>query len=248
MHLDGGFMNSSKTKYYIIFGIFIVFFSLFVLSVGFASPEDKNIKFLKLEGNYLHDDTVLNDLNVAKNKNIIIIGDSRFEQITMFNDKYNIPKNFTFIAKSAMEVNWFENVAVYNLKQILDKRDSNKSYHVVINMGVNDIQIYRPFDESIQRYLRIYNSLISQYDDVHFYLLSINPIVESKLSITQPENIRTNDDINYFNSYLIKFANIHKVKYCSSNKNIEFETDDGIHYTEKTNQLILDYIVNNCVL
>ena len=114
-------------------------------------------------------------------------------------------------------------------------------------MGVNDIQQYRPFDNSIKTYIQEYTKLINEYPKDNFYLLSINPIIEEKLIKTQPDNIRTNSDINYFNEKLINFTKNNRIKYCDATEVLIFETDDGIHYTEKTNREIINYILNSCI-
>ena len=225
----------------------LVLLTVSLINNSVLSKEDSIEEFMEIERNVFYDNKIDSNLDFIKKNEVIIIGDSRFEQIVDNYNEYKIPQNFTFIAKSAMEVNWFKNTALNSLNKILNKKSNDKIYHVVINMGVNDIQKYRPFDSSIKTYLKEYSKLINQYDDVHFYLLSINPIVEKKLKVTQPDNVRTNKDIDYFNEKLMEFSNNNNISYCPANEAFDFNTDDGIHYTEETNQVIIDYIANDCV-
>ena len=36
--------------------------------------------------------------------------------------------------------------------------------------------------------------------------------------------------------------------YCDSYNEVTFKTQDGLHYTKTTNQEIVDYITNKCVV
>ena len=117
-------------------------------------------------------------------------------------------------------------------------------------MGVNDIQYSKNVDKEINYYLEEYNKLSRQYPDVLFYLLSINPINDKKLNISQPYNVRTTEMVEYFNrrlDYNIKANKSKNITYCDSYHEIYFRTVDGIHYTNKTNQNVIDYISNDCL-
>mgnify|MGYP003306194456 FL=1 len=181
---------------------------------------------------------------------VIIVGDSRMELIVNKKNKIKIPKNFVFIARSGADTVWFKNKAIPELEQMLNNRDSNVQYSVVINLGVNDIQYYKKVDNKIEDYISNYHKLSQKYTDVEFYLLSVNPIVEKKLNIVQPKNVRTTKKVLSFNEQIsndIKMNYVHNLKYCDAYNNMVFKTDDGLHYTDDTGQDILDYISNNCV-
>ncbi|MBR3362478.1 MAG: SGNH/GDSL hydrolase family protein [Bacilli bacterium] len=241
-------MRFIKVRMYYIIVLLIIFLSVLIFNIEFVSSKSSDVEEKFLENyNFSSRDIIVDNLEKMENSEIIIIGDSRFEQIINDRKSYEIPQNFTFIAKSAMEVNWFVDVASKKLRYILDNNDEKK-YHVVINMGVNDIQFYKNYDESIDTYLNEYKHLISDYRDVDFYLLSINPIVEKKLIKVQPDNIRTSDDIKYFNSRLVHFSIRERITYCDAINKIDFETNDGIHYTKKTNQDIINFILSDCVI
>ena len=114
-------------------------------------------------------------------------------------------------------------------------------------MGVNDIQFSRPFDDDIKSYKMEFKKLVKKYPKVKFYYLSINPIEEDKMNLFYPENRRTNNEIIFFNKEMFDFTTKNNIKYCSSYDKVVFNTIDGIHYDESTNQRIIDYINNNCI-
>ena len=206
------------------------------------------VLFLKCGNSYsYYSNSMIRNLDIVSKNKVIVIGDSRFRRIVSDYSNYDIPINFDFIAEDAKEVNWFKNDAEEELNNILKKKDDDKIYHVVINMGVNDIQFYRPFVDSINSYKEEYDKLIKKYPDVYFYILSINPIDEEKLNISQPYNLRTNDQIQFFNDELFSFSKDNGIKYCFADKSIDFDTLDGIHYDSSTNQEILNYIASRCV-
>ena len=238
--------KSQKIIICIFILINILIISFFYFNKKASSKSDNYIK-LKSNDLYLENNSIEKKIKKAENSIVIIIGDSRFEHIVREKEAYIIPSNFLFIAKSAMEVNWFKKTAINELEKIIGNKGNELTYHVVINMGVNDIQFYRPFDSSIESYLNEYKYLIDKYQEVNFYLLSINPILEKKLKIVQPNNVRTNEDIAKFNKALIRFSNSNRITYCPSNENIDFVTNDGIHYTKETNQKIITYIAQRCI-
>lgn len=187
--------------------------------------------------------------NITKNK-VIIVGDSRMELIENSKDKIKIPINFEFIAKSGASNYWFNEIAFPKILDKLNHKDTRYKYHVIINMGVNDIQYSKNFNREINLYLEKYNKLLMEYSDVQFYLLSINPINEKKLKLYQPNNVRTTKMIEFFNKKLknnVKTNKFNNIIYCNSYDSIYFKTDDGIHYTDETNQEIIDYISKKCL-
>lgn len=241
-------MKLIKVRMYYIVALLMILLLVLIFNIEFVSSKSSDVEEKILENNnFSNKNIIIDNLEKMENSEIIIIGDSRFEHIVKDRNSYEIPQNFIFIAKSAMEVNWFVDEASKKLRYILDSND-DKKYHVVINMGVNDIQYYKNYDESINSYLNEYADLISDYPDVEFYLLSINPIVESKLIKVQPDNVRTSDDIRYFNNRLVHFSVKERISYCDAINKIDFETNDGIHYTKKTNQDIINFILNDCVI
>ncbi len=196
--------------------------------------------------------TMIPNSNILKNithNKVIIIGDSRMEYIELSKDSLNVPINFTFIASNGKTFEWFNNVAKEQLVLKLNKREPNYEYHVVINMGVNDLN-FKVAESIAAEYFKAYQDLALNYPNVKFYLLSVNPVIENIINIYFPYNQRTNAKIIAFNSKIVsltKQTHLHNLKNCDSYNEVDFASKDGLHYTRATNQKIIDYIVNNCV-
>lgn len=175
---------------------------------------------------------------------IIVIGDSRMSLIES-SDDLNIPKNMSFIAKSGATFDWTRKEAKERLENVLE---DNSTYHVVLNMGVNDINYSENIRLIAKNYYNLYQTLFNKYSHVNFYLLSVNPIDE-EVTNSRSGN-RTNAKIEAFNSYLIAYMKKDKaenVKYCDSYNRLDFTLPDGLHYDNKTDQKIIDYITNDCI-
>ena len=184
-------------------------------------------------------------INIALNK-IVIVGDSRIE--FLLNDEdVTKPVNFIFDVKSGAGFDWFEEVGEPELEDILDNRSSKYHYHVVFNLGVNDIQYVQNVSVIFDNYFKEYKNLINKYHNVDFYFLSINPINEDLLNETQPYNVRTNTYIEELNNHFRIVSVNNNFKYCDAYNDLEFLTDDGIHYLSKTSQDILNYIARRYI-
>lgn len=180
---------------------------------------------------------------------IIISGDSRMEFIE--DDKEIIlPYNVSFVAKSGATIDWFVNNGVPEFRRILNNLDDDFSYYVVVNMGVNDIQENLNINDMADEYFKYYKDFANINKKVKFYILSVNPIVKSKLDKSQPFNIRTNKKIEQFNDriiYDLKNKGTNNMYYCDSYHDLKFDTDDGLHYTRETNKKIIKYITDDCI-
>lgn len=181
---------------------------------------------------------------------VVIVGDSRFELMEIDSPDLEIPHYMKLIAKSGAGIDWFEKTALPRLTDVLDSAPDDIYYHVVFNMGVNDLNQTKLYDIRIQDYSKLYEKLALEYPNVQFYFLSVNPVDEEIINKYWPKNIRTNGKIKIFNRKILsmiednKFGNF---KYCDSYNNVDFETYDGLHYTSDTNTRIISYIKNNCI-
>ena len=157
-----------------------------------------------------------------------------------------IPENVKFIAKSGKEVEWFGSEAIKRLINELGIFDENVA--VVINMGVNDLQIYK--SDVSKKYIESFNMLTNVFPNVKFYILSVNPINEKIIKNYFAYNVRTNKNIEKMNESFENYVNNSKkenLKYCDSYNDLNFNTRDGLHYTVKTNEKIIEYILNDCL-
>ena len=195
--------------------------------------------------------TVYNDeiKDISLNK-VIVVGDSRMELIERDKKELDVPTNFSFIALSGADIYWFKNNALKDLQEKLLNKDQNYKYHVVINMGVNDLQDDININNRVSKYFVLYRNLATKFPDVNFYILSVNPIDEKIINKRWKKNIRTNNKISKFNTasekqlYDSELKNLYN---CDSYHSLDFVLPDGLHFDHNTDQEILDYISNKCV-
>lgn len=187
--------------------------------------------------------------DITYNK-VIIIGDSRMEFLNDRGDSIKIPSNFDFIALGGTRINWFANDAKIQLEKKLENMDDRYKYHVVINMGVNDLNDLIPSENHAKEYFSLFYDLCLKYDNVNFYILSVNPINDKIINRYFRPQYRTTNKIEKFNSKITGLINVNcsnNLFYCDSYNNMEFGTPDGLHYDKDTDQRIVNYIVNDCV-
>ena len=193
------------------------------------------------------ENTINKTVNNLKNSKVIIVGDSRMELINNDNE-IKKPFNFVFIAKSGRRLSWLKDVATPNLKTIL--KNKKFDYHVVFNMGVNDLNSDYNGNEIALDYFEIYQSIATDYPNVKTYILSVNSIDENKINKFWPSSKRTNKKIRLFNKTILEKIdklNLNNIYYCDSNNDLKFDTYDGLHYTQNTNKKIINYIANKCI-
>ena len=121
----------------------------------------------------------MKDLNFNK---IILFGDSRMEYISKKSDILHIPINFLFDAKGGATIKWARDNGVPKLEEILKDNNKNYRYHVVFNMGVNDIQEDINIANRVREYFAIYKRLALKNPNVEFYILSVNPVNDDILN------------------------------------------------------------------
>lgn len=182
--------------------------------------------------------------NFTYNK-VLIVGDSRMEYIEEDNT-FTIPSNFEFVAKSAMRIDWLRYTAYEQVENIL--KDTKYQYHVVFNMGVNDISDDISIEKRAKEYFEIYTSLAKEFPNAKMYLLSVNP-VNDKIISKYHDGKRSNKRIEEFNSYTLEYLKKAEknMYYCDSYNEMKFEAYDGLHYSHKTNEDVINYINDKCV-
>ena len=117
-------------------------------------------------------------------------------------------------------------------------------------MGVNDLDDTVSPEIHVSKYYDFYKFLAEEYPNVDFYFLSVNPIDDDIINTFGVKQYRTTPKIKKFNDIMyskILNSNIKNLKYCDSYNNIDFGIPDGLHYDMKTDQKIVNYIVNKCV-
>lgn len=178
---------------------------------------------------------------------IIVIGDSRMSLIDD-DSELEKPNNMQFIAKSGKTIDWFDKEALDKLDDIIE--DDGDVYHIVVNMGVNDLN-YNQYkgDDIASDYFYLYSDLASKYPKAKIYILSVNPIDEKRIN-EFGDNNRTTKEIELFNKTIQKNlidGDKENMYYCDSYNELDFKTEDGLHYTQDTNRDIINYMLNKCI-
>lgn len=239
---------------YLIFISSLLFLSFIIITIVFSINKYRlEGCYCKLSENFELEPVTNFDVHSLKdisNNKVIVVGDSRMEYIERDRNELDIPVNFSFIAKSGSKVDWFEKKAKLLLIDKLENLDNNYDYHVVVNMGVNDIDDQIDIEERSSRYFSNYKILAQKYPNVKFYILSVNPINENVLNKRLLSNQRSNQKIIRFNNKmnsLLKESDMSNVYSCDSYHTVSFNLPDGLHFDHKTDQNILDYISNKCI-
>ena len=172
----------------------------------------------------------------------IFIGDSR--TVAMYGylfgwdaeavNKGTVDKNKDiWSAKSAMGLEWMKSTGVPNIEKSI-----TKGTKVIILMGVNDL-----YDKN--EYVTYINQKANEWTKkgAKVYFVSVNPVDEVK----EKKNGYSvkNSTIEDFNTTLKNGLNAN-VKYIDTYNQIKsnFETTDGVHYTQGTSNLIYKTVCN----
>ena len=136
----------------------------------------------------------------------------------------------TCIAESGMGYNWFLSAAIPRV----NKLSSDKKKYIATNLGVNGLT-----DSSVEQYISKYKELANgDWKNSMIFLVSINP--------TKGTYSGLNSKIDSFNQRLNNaFIGYKNVSFCDTNsylKEIGFNSNDGLHYTEETSKMIYNRI------
>lgn len=158
---------------------------------------------------------------------MIYVGDSRTVGMQAFAGKDNIK----YIAESGKGYDWLTANA---LSEIDSKLSENPNSVIVLSLGINDLN-------NIDNYISEYNNLISKYPDAVFYIMSVNPVDESKTSSngysvtnTQIEEFNNKLKQNFPNNYLDSYSSIGNIG-----------SDDGVHYDSDTYNNLHNIVTEN---
>ena len=237
-----------------IFIIVSIFFCNYLINKVYATEiSEKSDNLAKeeiLEINKNNTNIIEEKIQKQRNNKVIIVGDSRMEYIEKEAEIVDIPINFSFIALGGSKIDWFEEKATQALTEKLNNADNKYNYHVIFNMGVNDMQNREDMNALADDYYKLYRNFAHKYQNINFYILSVNPVNEEKIYEKYKYRGRTDKKVNDYNEtiknmiYNDKLDNIY---YCDSYNSIEFISPDGLHYEETTDQKIINFIVNDCI-
>ena len=214
-------------KIKLLIGAAAVFLFMIICIGVFASDDIKNLSLTNGSGMTSKD----GDRNCTPDEienRLIYVGDSRITGMksSLSND------SIQYIDKVGMGYNWLKNEAMSTLES---KLQENSSYVVVIAFGANDLY-------NIDNYISLYNSLEEKYSDISFYYMSVNPVDESKES-SYGYSLK-NSDIEAFNEKLKQAFSDSYIDTYNAIKD-DFDTADGLHYNNETNEKIHEYTMSS---
>lgn len=157
----------------------------------------------------------------------IFVGDSRTVGMRTAVLKENSGDTCTYIAKSGEGFYWLYHDGIVALEEALR---SDPYATVIFNPGVNDL-------DEVERYIDFYKELFSVYHDPSFYLMSVNPVDDEECIGASNEEIESfNERIQ--EEFPDKYLDCYH--YLLSE---DFETVDGLHYTNRIYQMIHRFAV-----
>ena len=231
---DGNFSpfpkNKIKNKYLIISiaSSCIFFFFIPILLILIGPNAGAMLDLTSKGGDVGYNNTNYNAsaYTAAEAENLLIyMGDSRI--VGMMSSITN--KSITYIAQSGAGYSWLVDSAI---PELANKIEGKK--FIVLAFGVNDLG-------NAANYLTKYQELKDTYPNVNIYIMSVNPVDESK----EAENgyTVTNESIENFNETMKNgFGENYIDVYAQIKDN--FETEDGVHYTTETYKKIHEIVIN----
>ena len=190
------------------------------------------------------------DANISNIKeDIIFLGDSRtiaYDSIKSYLG-FNSQKETIYAKVSTGYDDWFRSQMSSAQSKVNNNKD--KTFAITVNYGVNSKGSYKQFCD-------YYDSFLSKIDSKHsFYLVSVNPIYESKVKYYKESN--TNANVEKFNNYMkttcmnqLQSKHSQKIYYCDVYGSIPISewisrnyisSGDGIHYTKEGSKYIYEY-------
>ena len=211
-------------------GLALIVLSLLIFVTVFAEEDEINLgatnnaalgSALSSNSNF---STVCTEAEI-ENK-LVYLGDSRIVGLEQTINKDNV----TYIAESGMGYNWLVDTARGELDVLLQE---NPNRIVVLALGANGL--------GASNYVNYYNQLFSDYPDTTFFVMSVNPVDESKTAANG--YTLKNSQIEEFNN---EMKNAFPDQYIDSYNGVsEYETGDGVHYNASTNKKVHDHTINS---
>ena len=146
---------------------------------------------------------------------IIFVGDSR--TVGMRNAMADLPDECVYVGESGEGFNWFDETGRDLMRNAIK---DHPGMPVVLNLGVNDTS-------SLRDYLIEYRTFAEVFPDTDFYFMSVNPVTEDSVHVTDEEIVTFN------NALKAAFPSTYIDTYSWMKKD-GFESVDGVHYSEET--------------
>lgn len=217
-NIMGGLPKSMKIKLYAI-GIGVIFLLMIFITV-FADQDIVNLQATNNNINMSDKGGAIKNCTAEQIENkLVMIGDSRTVGMQTAVNKENV----VYIAEVGEGYNLLE-----SKKTEIENYASDSNKVLVFNLGVNDLV-------NIDKYINFYKELINNNSSAHIYFMSINPVDEAK-EASNGYSVKNSDIDNFNNKLKSSFSN----KYVDINSSIQFDTSDGLHYSNETYEEILN--------
>ena len=177
------------------------------------------------------------------------VGDFRTKQLQAMYKAAQQTSEYHFLIDDFAEYSWFANNIVTQLPKL-----SLEQANVVILLGFND-SVYScvwgafEINEIANQYVEIINSLVSDYPNLNFYTCSVNPINGDYPFATAASEVilkeTLTEKIKLFNTVIKEKCEATYIDSYSYLTATNFETRDGVRYTNNTWNILHNYISNN---
>lgn len=183
------------------------------------------------------------DLRLLKQESsqsaVVFLGDSRTVGMKKTVSDVVDKDNEFFIAESGQGYSWLKSTAISSVKTTVSTHGDITDWTIVTNLGVNDLSDAEKYVES---YKKLSDDLQSKNRSVTIYVVSINPVDESKCkSVTNAQIEKAN--------YIFEnaFDDYENIRYIDTNTYVKtiLATTDGLHYTDSTYRSIYTYILKS---
>ena len=190
----------------------------------------------------------------AKADGTIFVGDSRTVGICQYNNTtLNVGKcrDYLTVSQGGMGYNWFKSTAISKVDTLLSQ-NSNKTFNIVILLGVNDISNTTYWaDAAVKEYMtQIKSKASGTWKNHNIIFTSVTPLGAESTGGDWPV---TQTNIDYFNSQMksqINASGLSNVSYCDINTGLDLTgkiAGDNIHYTSDGYTAVYNQVVNKCL-
>jgi len=232
-------MKKRKSNIGSYFGVLLSFLTIFVL-VGSAfyltfymsGKEFGDLKNGIDDGNETitikgADIYITKPLTDSTHTSLLFVGDSRTQGMANALALAEPNDPCKVIARDGEGLSWLSETGSVELDAYLKEAPAST---VVLNFGVNDLT-------EIDHYITYYQQLFANYPEATFYIMSVNPVPDDSIYVS-------NQVIDAFNqkmkaAFPDQYLDVYNYLLTS-----DFETVDGLHYTESTYLTIHYYVTN----
>jgi len=222
----GNLIFKAVGKKYVIIAALIFFFLVLIMTSIVSAKDFGNLDLTNKAESIIGTGGTRACTTDELESSLVYVGDSRM--VSMQSSLGN--SNINYIAESSQGYNWLKETASLSIDSAIQ---NNEDSVIVLGLGVNDLY-------NIDNYISYYNELKDKYPNNTFYVLSVNPVDESK-TINNGYSV-TNAEIDSFNE---KLKSSFSEYYIDSNSTLtNIGSSDGLHYDSDTDKNIHNSVIS----